>query len=76
MPSKPNIALWLSIGALGSVLMLALVFVVAGWGPPGSGAGMSTMGWTALVLGGLVTMVVGVGLVWLMIYSNRHGHDR
>jgi len=32
-------------------------------------------GWTAMVLGIVFTLVVGIGLMALMFYSSRHGYD-
>jgi len=36
---------------------------------------MSTGGYLALVLGGIATMGLGVGLMALVFYSNRKGYD-
>jgi hypothetical protein len=32
-------------------------------------------GWTAMALGIVFTLVVGIGLMTLMFYSSRHGYD-
>ena len=37
---------------------------------------MSTAGYIAMALGILVTLGLGVGLMALVFYSNREGHDR
>jgi hypothetical protein len=36
---------------------------------------MSAHGIAALVLGALATLALGVGLMFLVFYSSRHGHD-
>jgi hypothetical protein len=37
---------------------------------------MSTAGYVAMVLGIIVTLALGTGLMALVFYSNREGHDR
>ena len=74
---KLGLGAWLSIALLGAMLVLALYFSFTGWGSPDEREiAMSGVGWTAMILGSLVTLLVGGGLVALMIYSNRSGHDR
>lgn len=36
---------------------------------------MSTAGYIAMILGALVTVAFGVGLMFLVFWSNRHGFD-
>jgi hypothetical protein len=36
---------------------------------------MSRHGWIALGLGATVTTLLGVGLMYLVYYSSRHGYD-
>jgi len=36
---------------------------------------MSTSGYIAMILGGVATIVVGVGLMALLFWSNRNGYD-
>jgi hypothetical protein len=36
---------------------------------------MSVAGYIAMILGGLATLAVGVGLMGLLFWSNRHGFD-
>ena len=38
-------------------------------------AQMTWHGWLALVLGVVLTAAVGAGLMWLLFYSARSGHD-
>jgi hypothetical protein len=65
----------LVLAVLVGLLVLAIVFMVFGWGAPEGGTPMSTGGWVAMVVGVLVTMALGAGLMALMYYSNRHGRD-
>ncbi len=39
------------------------------------GKGMSNVGVTALILGGLGTVALGGGLMTLVFFSSRHGYD-
>jgi hypothetical protein len=41
-----------------------------------AGVHMSGFGWTFLVLGVVVTVALGVGLMFLVFYSSRHDMDR
>ena len=36
---------------------------------------MGFHGWVAMILGIVVTSLVGFGLMGLMFYSSRHGYD-
>ena len=56
-------------GAIGAVLALAWVF--GGFDTEG----VSTNGIVAMVLGTIFTVLVGVGLMALIVYSNRSGQD-
>jgi hypothetical protein len=38
-------------------------------------ADLGVHGWTAMALGGFFSIVVGVGLMGLVFYSNRRGYD-
>jgi hypothetical protein len=64
-----------TLALLVGVLLLAIVFMVIGWDVPEGGAQMSTAGWIAMVVGVLVTLVLGAGLMALMFYSSRRGRD-
>ena len=65
----------LTLGALLSLLALAGYFLVVGWGAPEGGSAMSTGGYLAMALGVLATLALGGGLMALMFYSSRRGHD-
>lgn len=60
--------------ALGALLLLALIW--AGWVWLSLGAAdISTDGFIAMALGIVVSIAVGVGLMWLVFYSARKGYD-
>lgn len=62
------------IGLLG----LAIYMGYVGWamgGAPGGGEPMTTHGYVAMGLGILATMGLGVGLMFLVYYSSKHGRD-
>ena len=60
--------------ALLSLLAVAIYILFAGW-DTGGGEPVSTSGYIAMGLGIFFTLVVGVGLMSLIFYSNRHGRD-
>jgi hypothetical protein len=65
-----------------ALLILALLGILAvtfGWiwhvaGRLG-GLDMPASGWVALTIGVILSLVVGVGLMALVFYSNRKGYD-
>lgn len=65
----------LVIGVLVALLAAALVFGVAGWTLDGADVTISPHGILALVLGGVGTLALGGGLMFLVFYSNRRGYD-
>lgn len=62
------------IAALFAILAAALWFAARAWlsvtGPP-----MPFVGYFAMFLGIVVSLVVGCGLMALLFYSSRHGYD-
>lgn len=40
-----------------------------------TGVAFSIHGWLAFILGGIGVLVLNVGLMWLVVRSNRSGHD-
>ncbi len=68
---------WAVVGLLLALLGLALVILYEGWGLAGGdeGTAMSTNGWIAMGLGIVATLALGVGLMALIFYSHRRGHD-
>jgi hypothetical protein len=65
----------LVIGVLIALLGAALVFGIAGWTLDGADVTISPHGMLALILGGLGTLALGGGLMFLVFYSNRRGYD-
>lgn len=66
-----------TLTALLGLLVLAGVFLIIGWETPAGdpGSQMSVNGYIAMALGIVVTMALGGGLMFLVFYSSRHGHD-
>ena len=65
----------LVIGVLIALLAAALVFGIAGWTLDGADVTISPHGILALILGGVGTLALGGGLMFLVFYSNRRGYD-
>ena len=59
---------------LGAVLILTGGWGVSVWGAS-SGVEMSKHGWIALGLGTFFSLLIGCGLMALMFFSSRSGHD-
>jgi hypothetical protein len=66
---------WIGIAILFALLGWAFWYAVKGWGTL-AGVGVSTFGWVMLVLGVILTLVVGGGLMALLFYSSRKNYDR
>jgi fatty acid desaturase len=62
------------IAALIIILVAALWFAASAWtqlsGPP-----MPPVGYAAMIMGIVFSLVVGCGLMALLFYSSRHGYD-
>lgn len=65
---------WIAIAALGMVLGVAIWFSFWGWSL--TDAQIDTNGYIALVLGVVLSVVLGGGLMALLFWSNRKGYDR
>jgi hypothetical protein len=65
---------WVAIVVLVALLGAALWYAQHAWGQM-PGVGLSPLGWFFLVMGVLVTVVVGAGLMALLFYSSRKGKD-
>jgi hypothetical protein len=78
--NKPNagsamgLAGWVAMIALVGFLGWAIWYAIHAWGLM-AGVGISPVGWLFLVLGVVVTTVVGAGLMGLLFYSSRKGKD-
>jgi hypothetical protein len=60
--------------ALGAMLILTGVWAFSIWGAS-SGVEMGKHGWIALGLGAFFSLFIGCGLMALMFFSSRSGHD-
>jgi hypothetical protein len=60
--------------SLGSMLILSLGWAVYVWNQ-GSDVPMDKHGWIALGLGTFFSLLIGCGLMALMFFSSRSGHD-
>ena len=60
--------------ALILLLILTAVWAVLVWNDT-SGVEMGKHGWIALGLGTFFSLLIGCGLMALMFFSNRSGHD-
>lgn len=65
------------LAILVSLLVMAIVFLVVGWGYGDVGTGhlMSTAGYVAMSFGIVATLALGIGLMALVFYSSRKGHE-
>jgi hypothetical protein len=62
------------LGALLAILILTIVWATSVW-TSSNNVPMSKHGWIALGLGTFFSLVIGCGLMALMFYSSRSGHD-
>jgi hypothetical protein len=65
---------WFAIAAMIALLAAAIWYSIHAWREL-PGGGISPVGWVFLVLGAVVTTVVGAGLMLLLFYSSRKGRD-
>jgi hypothetical protein len=74
---KSGIGSWIVLTALISLLILAIVFMVVGWNTPEGDVGqeMTSAGYVAMAFGIVATLALGTGLMALVFYSSRKGHD-
>ena len=66
---------WIAIIVMLGVLGWALWYAVGAWRSM-RGVQISGLGWLFLVLGVVVTLLVGGGLMALVFYSARNNYDR
>ncbi len=59
---------------LGAALILTGIWAVSVWSASG-GVEMGMHGWIALGLGTFFSLLIGCGLMALMFFSSRSGHD-
>ncbi|MEX0923923.1 MAG: hypothetical protein WD489_01845 [Rhodovibrionaceae bacterium] len=60
--------------ALAALLLLAVFAGVSAWVDLGE-VDISPIGWLAMAGGGLLSLLVGGGLMALLFHSSRSGHD-
>ncbi|HTQ12735.1 MAG TPA: hypothetical protein VMH86_02580 [Rhizomicrobium sp.] len=65
---------WFTLVVLAALLVAAAVYAVRAW--TSVHATVSPLGWLFLVLGVVVTILVGGGLMALVFYSSRHDYDQ
>jgi hypothetical protein len=66
------------LAILVSLLVMAIVFLIVGWDvtdTADAGQQMSGTGYVAMAFGILATLGLGTGLMALVFYSSRKGHD-
>ena len=71
---KLGIGTIVMVAALIAIMIAALWFAASAWtevsGPP-----MPPVGYAAMIMGVVLSLVVGCGLMALLFYSSRHGYD-
>lgn len=60
--------------ALVALLILTIIWVISAWSIGGD-IEIGWHGWIALGLGSFFSLVIGCGLMALMFFSSRSGHD-
>lgn len=70
-----SIAEIIALVVLATLLVMAIGYAAKVWLTLSS-VQMSTTGWVFLIMGVVITFGVGVGLMALTFYSNRHNYDR
>jgi cation transporter-like permease len=69
-----NVGTIIMVAALIAIMIAALWFAASSFtalsGPP-----MPPVGYAAMILGVVLSLVVGCGLMALVFYSSRHGYD-
>ena len=68
------------LGTLALVVPLLAILVAAGWFAASAWVSvevppMPAVGYLAMALGVVFSLIVGCGLMALLFYSNRHGYD-
>ena len=71
---RPGFGQLVILAVLLVILIVTAVWAVSVWNAAGD-AVMSTHGWIALGLGTFFSLLIGCGLMALMFFSSRSGHD-
>ncbi|AZU04938.1 putative signal peptide [Glycocaulis alkaliphilus] len=64
---------WLLAAVLGAMLIGAIALSARLWTSMDNAVGAH--GWAALIIGAVLTFVVGAGLMALVFFSSRRGYD-
>ncbi len=69
--------MWMVVTSLLVILVFAMAMLYVGWGMGGDHPenSVSAAGYTAMTIGIVVTVVLGIGLMGLLFYSHRSGRD-
>jgi len=73
-PTGSKLGQTILVIALLAILILTIVWAISAWNAS-AGAPMGKHGWIALALGTFFSLVIGGGLMALMFFSSRSGHD-
>ena len=65
---------WIAVTAAVAVVVAVATVIAEFWSSIGD-SGISVAGWFAMGLGVVVTLALGIGLMSLVFFSNRHGYD-
>lgn len=68
--SARPVGAWIGIGVLLAVLGLALFYLFVGW-QAGEGSEISVAGYFAMIVGGAVTLALGIGLMALIFWGRK-----
>lgn len=71
---RVGLAGWIAIAVLVAFLIAAIVYAAHAWNSL-AGVEMPALGWLFMILGVVVTFLVGAGLMALIFYSSRKGRD-
>lgn len=69
--------MWIVVSVLLVILVFSTAFLYVGWGMGGDHPenSMTSAGYTAMTIGIVATLALGVGLMALVFYSSRSGRD-
>jgi hypothetical protein len=70
----PNRLTWIAVAIAAAVVIAVIAAVVGLWSQVGN-VDISVGGWIAMGLGVLFALGLGIGLMALVFFSNRHGYD-
>jgi dipeptide/tripeptide permease len=65
---------WVAVVIAAAVVLVIGTVIAVLWTNLGESE-ISGAGWLAMALGVIVTLALGVGLMALVFFSNRHGYD-